>query len=153
VRWNKTRPRNYDEQRCPGELSIGTPSVDDAIVQYNFSTGISTRLCDYGGVWHQPNVSNCATRKFINIKNKVFHEINIYNFCTCSVHFQTDSLNATDATNVTNIITELVNITKPNNQSQLPRDILIAAEVLDIIINRYELLYYVMYQLIVLFID
>ena len=32
---------------------------------------MSFRLCEYGGVWQQPNVSNCATRKFIDIKNKV----------------------------------------------------------------------------------
>jgi len=95
-------------------------------------------LCDYGGVWHQPNVSTCVTREFINIKNKVIHEINVYNFCICS--FQSDSLNATDAANVTDIITELVNITKPNNQSQLPQDISVAVEVLETIINRCELL-------------
>ena len=23
IRWNKTKPRNYDEQKCPGELSLG----------------------------------------------------------------------------------------------------------------------------------
>ena len=23
IRWNKTKPRNYDEQKCPGELTVG----------------------------------------------------------------------------------------------------------------------------------
>ena len=29
------------------------------------------RFCEYGGIWQQPNVSNCATKQFIDIKNKV----------------------------------------------------------------------------------
>lgn len=89
-------------------------------------------------MWHQPNVSTCVSREFINIKYKVIHENNVYNFCTCN--FQSDSLNATDAANVTDIITELVNITKPNNQSQLPQDLSVAVEVLETIVNRCELL-------------
>ena len=53
-------------------------SVDVVIVQCNFPTGVSSRLCDYGGVWHQPNVSTCVTREFINIKNKVLPLIVIH---------------------------------------------------------------------------
>ena len=33
--------------------------------------GMSFRLCEYGGIWQQPNVSDCATRQFVNIKNEV----------------------------------------------------------------------------------
>ena len=31
MRWNKTKPRNYDKQQCPGELSIGIPPADEVI--------------------------------------------------------------------------------------------------------------------------
>ena len=34
---------------------------------------MSFRLCEYGGIWQQPNVSNCSTRQFIDIKNKVMY--------------------------------------------------------------------------------
>ena len=40
-------------------------------VIYYFITGMSSRVCDYGGVWLQPNVSTCLTKKFVDLKNKV----------------------------------------------------------------------------------
>lgn len=27
VRWNRTKPRSYDDQKCPGELSFGIKTV------------------------------------------------------------------------------------------------------------------------------
>ena len=44
--------------------------------------GLSSRLCEYGGIWQQPNVSNCTTKQFIDIKNMVCniqHNVNIIN--------------------------------------------------------------------------
>ena len=35
--------------------------------------GSSLRLCEYGGVWQQPNVSTCATQQFIDIRNMVMY--------------------------------------------------------------------------------
>jgi len=72
-------------QNCPGEFPIGLfckcLGVVNALVNYHLMvsvTGMSFRLCDYGGIWQQPNVSTCATRQFIDIKNKVI--ISNYHF-------------------------------------------------------------------------
>ena len=43
----------------------------ETIIYNYYITGMSSRLCDYGGIWQQPNVSTCLTKKFIDLKNKV----------------------------------------------------------------------------------
>lgn len=45
---------------------------------------------------------------------------------------------------MTDIISELVNITKSSDQSQLPQDISVAVDVLESIISRYGLPYHVL---------
>ena len=37
------------------------------------AAGSSLRLCEYGGIWQQPNVSSCATQQFIDIRNMVIY--------------------------------------------------------------------------------
>ena len=49
---------------------------------------------------------------------------------------QTEALNTTDIRNISDIVNQLANITKPNNQSQLPMDISVAVEVLENVIKR-----------------
>ena len=97
---------------------------------------MSYRLCEYGGVWQQPNVSTCATRKFIDIKNKVMYSVFYCKVIYVIIYIQTEVLNTTDVRNVSDIINQLANITSPSNQSQLPMDISVAVEVLKAIINR-----------------
>ena len=45
-------------------------------------------------------------------------------------------MNTTDIRNVSDIVNQLLNITTPNNQSQLPMDISVAVEVLETVIRR-----------------
>ena len=45
-------------------------------------------------------------------------------------------MNTTDIGNVSDIVNQLLNITTPNNQSQLPMDISVAVEVLETVIRR-----------------
>ena len=45
-------------------------------------------------------------------------------------------MNTTDIRNVSDIVNQLLNITRPNNQSQLPMDISVAVEVLETVIRR-----------------
>ena len=73
LRWNETTPRKYVEQKCPGEFAFGWLMCYKICLNNHelFYVGMSNRLCDYGGIWLQPNVSTCGTRKFIDIKNKV----------------------------------------------------------------------------------
>ena len=47
-------------------------------------------------------------------------------------------MNNTDVRNVSEIINQLANITKPGNQSQLPMDISVAVEVLEAVIKRFD---------------
>ena len=46
-------------------------------------------------------------------------------------------MNTTDVKNASDILNQLANITKPTNQSQLPKDISVAVEVLETVIKRY----------------
>ena len=77
IKWNKTSPKNYDVQTCPGEFPIGLfcKYFNCSHVNMLSVAGMSFRLCEYGGIWQQPNVSNCATKRFVDIKNMVMYNI------------------------------------------------------------------------------
>ena len=83
----------------------------------------------------------------VQLNNSLILEIRyVYNIqCNANICIlQTEALNATDVRNVSGIINQLANITQPSNQSQLPMDISVAVEVLEVIIRRfckYEMLF------------
>ena len=56
------------------------------VIMYSV-VGSSLRLCEYGGIWLEPNVSSCATQQFIDIRNMVIYNVllqlqfNSFEFC------------------------------------------------------------------------